>query len=66
MGCGKDDLSCLLISEVYETHIAFPARRHALVFGFGITTEKKGAAGNQSEGHAIVQRLRAHLCHSNK
>ena len=65
MGCGKDDLTCLLITEVYETSIVFPARRHGLVFGFGIT-DKNGAAGNPSEGHAIVHRLRARLCHSNE
>lgn len=66
MGCGKEDLSCLLISEVNETHIVSPARRHRLVFGFGMTTEKKGATGDQSEGRAMVHRLRAHLCHSNE
>lgn len=54
MECGKEDSCCLLISEVYETRIDFPARRHGLVFGFGITTEKVGADGNQSEGHALV------------
>lgn len=60
MECGKEDLSCLLISEVYEACIIFPARRHVLVFSFGITTEKNGAAGKQGEEH----RLQAHSSHS--
>jgi len=64
MGYGKEDFSCLLISEVYETHTVFPARRQGLVFGFGRSTEKNGAAANKSEGRATVHRLRAHLCHS--
>lgn len=44
MGCGKEDLSYFLITEVYKTHIVFPARRHGLVFGLGTTAEKKGPA----------------------
>lgn len=66
MGCGKEDLSCLLISEVYETHIVFPARSHRSLFAFGIATAKSGAGGNRSEGHAMACRLQAHLLHSNK
>lgn len=46
MGCGKEDLSCLLIAEVYETCTVVPVRRHGLVFGSGVTAEKNGAAGN--------------------
>lgn len=53
MGCGKEDLSYFLITEVYKTHIVFPARRHGLVFGLGKTAEKKGPAGNHGEGHAM-------------
>lgn len=65
MGCGKD-LSCILITEVCKTCIFFPARRHRSVFIFGITAEKNGTAGKQSEEHAMVHRLQTHLCHSNE
>lgn len=66
MGCGKEDLSYFLITEVSKTCIVFPARRHGLVFGLGTTGEKNGPAGKHGEGHAMEHGPQALPGHRNE